>query len=363
MPLYSGSSRKFERLSKLLLWIIAIILALFLIFLGNKILSDIDNWYKDPEYSQFENHAALSKIEALSDSLDKKGEIIDEKKDILYRSLEIAERKYDSEKNSFEDWVETRKTIGSATQDREVIARVKKLDDYREIKESWQSKLDTLESSKDLINREREKLSEKRFQINIEDDKKYDLAYKKYSLKVFFLRLIFVAPILAIAIFIFIRFRKSKFWPFVWGYILFSLYAFFVGLIPYWPDFGGYIRYVVGIVLTILLGYYLIKKLTQYIEKKKAELQQSTKERVKKIEQLAAIKAFNSHCCPSCERDFLMIKIHPKTKTLKDIVVERDAPSYCPHCGLNLFGKCEKCGQRNFIHFPFCSSCGVSIKD
>jgi len=174
--------------------------------------------------------------------------------------------------------------------------------------------------------------------------------------------LIFVAPILAIGIFLFIRFRKSKFWPFVWGYILFSLYAFFVGLIPYWPNFGGYIRYAVGIVLTILLGYYVIKKLTAYIERKRAELQASTQERAKKIEHLAAIKAFSSHSCPSCERDFLITKIHPQTKKLKDIVLEEDAPGYCPHCGLELFGKCKKCGRRNFVHFLFCSSCGLPLK-
>jgi hypothetical protein len=55
----------------------------------------------------------------------------------------------------------------------------------------------------------------------------------------------------------------------VWGFIYFALFAFFVELVPYLPSYGGYVRYVVGIVITVLVGRYAIVALNRYLEKQK----------------------------------------------------------------------------------------------
>ncbi len=362
MATYKGSLRRFEVLSKFVLFLISVTLSMFLILLGGKILDDFDSWIQAPNYKDFQDKAALSRVDAGLKAIDAQIRDYREQKYRLQKSREIASRKYFSEKEVFENWLQTRKAIGSPGQNSEVLSRARRLDETKKIEEEWQQKLDKLEENFYEVNKKKETLDREKERIDREDNKKYQSAMMAYSLKLFLVRLLFIAPILAIGVFLFIRYRSSRYKPLVWGYILFSLYAFFVGLVPYLPSYGGYIRYTVGIILTVLLGYYIIKQLMIYTEKKKAELQESNQERAKKIQQQTAIKAYASHCCPSCEVDFLMNKWHPQTKVLKDVVMEDDAPDYCTQCGLQLFGKCRTCGHRNFVHFPFCSSCGAPLQ-
>ena len=45
-----------------------------------------------------------------------------------------------------------------------------------------------------------------------------------------------LVPLLALAGWLFVKQRRSTWWPFVWGFIFFALFAFFVELVPYLPD-------------------------------------------------------------------------------------------------------------------------------
>lgn len=361
MAFFKGSQKRLEVLSKLVLLFVTFLLSFFLISLGERILYDIDGWSVAPSFESFKSRVALDKIDEAEGKINKELDRINEKIDRASVFRNKARRRYASEKRSFKNWIEARKTIGSPTEDATIRKRASRLDRYREIEGKWQDKINSLISQRRKIERSKNAQYNFRREIQKQDRKKYQAAYKKFKVKVFIYRILFIIPILILALFLFLKFRSSRLKPLVWAYIIFALYAFFIGLLPYMPSYGGYIRYTVGILLTVFIGLFVIKRLRIYTEKKKLELTQSMDERIKRVKNDVAIKSYKAHSCPSCEKDFLMNNWQPKTKLIKEIL-EDEAPDFCQHCGLTLFNSCGDCGSRKFAHFPFCSSCGAKAE-
>ena len=177
----------------------------------------------------------------------------------------------------------------------------------------------------------------------------------------FLIRLLFILPILLIGIFFIVKFRKHKYWPLFLGFVLFSFYAFFFGLVPYLPSYGGYIRYSVGIILSVVFGIYAINKIKAFIERKKKELKAPTTERAKKVQTETAEKALDDHMCPSCGKDFIVKKWDKPSDKKKQYISYGVVTNFCRFCGLELFKPCGKCGEENFVHLPFCASCGDPV--
>ncbi len=344
------SSTNYENISRIVLAVISLSLSLFLISLGDKILSDITKIYTLPEEQEYISKDSLKIVISEIKNVNAKIDGLTESKERYEKAYESASSIYQSEKESFDAWIKARKTIGSPEQDKDVLSRTHKLDELRLVRDQWLARSSESDLSINQLKGEKKLLVKSEDIIKNAGNEKYESELKSYTLKVFFIRLLFALPILAIGIFLVVKFRKSKYNSFVWGYSLFSLYIFFIGLVPYLPSYGGYVRYIVGITLTIFIGYYVIKQLSLYTERKKQELSKSTEERSKEIVYTIAAKAFDSQTCPSCERKYNIV-----------INATEKSPNYCIHCGLKLFGKCTKCDQRNFVHFPYCSSCGSSI--
>lgn len=353
------NSKKLERTSKIVYNSISLILCLFLILLSNKIIDDLDTATVRPEVENFQNKATLKDLQSKISTINVDIENLNTKKSTIEKTIATAKENYKNEKQSFDNWLQTRKTLGSPDKDREVTERAKKLDEFYAVEQDWRTQLNSKQQEIDskIVQQEQiQKLIDKENEAAVA---KYEKELKKYDLKVFLIRLLFVAPILALGIFFFIRYRRHKFWPLFFGFTLFSFYAFFFGLVPYLPSYGGYVRYAVGIILSVGLGYYAIKTIRQYIEQKQAELKVSTQERAKNVQTEVAEKALENHFCPSCGKDFIIKKWEFPVKNIADSDAYKLITDYCRHCGLQLFSTCTKCGNKNFAHLPFCSSCGA----
>ena len=97
------------------------------------------------------------------------------------------------------------------------------------------------------------------------------------------IRLGFVLPVLALSVHLFRRHRGGEQGPFVWGFLLFALFAFFVELVPYLPSFGACIRYGIGALLTYMGGRALMRWRRAYLQLKQSKQQAPQEERPQQI--------------------------------------------------------------------------------
>jgi hypothetical protein len=355
------NSKKLERTSKIVYYSISGLLCLFLVLLSNILIGDLHGTTTEPMPADFENQEALSSLNKSLESQQLASEGLYSKVETIEKTLATARDNYANEKQSFDNWLQTRKTLGSPDKDVEVIARARRLDEYYKVEQEWREQLDSLQRQIDQIN---EGIAEDEQAIREEQmlaNEKYYSEMKHYELRVFLIRLLFVAPVLALGVFFFVRYRRHKFWPLYFGFTLFSAYAFFFGLVPYLPSYGGYVRYSVGVLLSAGLGYYAIKRIREFIEQKREELKTSTQERARKVRSDIAEKALENHFCPSCGKDFILKKWEYSSSEPAEASLHRAVTSFCRHCGLELFKDCSTCGKKNFAHLPFCSSCGTRV--
>jgi predicted RNA-binding Zn-ribbon protein involved in translation (DUF1610 family) len=159
--------------------------------------------------------------------------------------------------------------------------------------------------------------------------------------------LLLTLPLLAAALWLFMKKRRSSYWPFVWGFILFAVFTFFVELVPYLPSYGGYVRYTVGIVLTFFIGRQAIVALNRYLEEqKKAEALPDARRR-RDLGYDVALARLAKTVCPGCERK---------------VDLKNDQVDFCPHCGIGLFDRCAQCAARKSSFSPFCHGCGIAAE-
>ncbi len=327
------------------LWLVAFVFAGFLIGLGGTVVGDLPKVEERQSLDDFMDPVATPKLRLIvKDSLrDRK--LAQETLEQAHLKLKVAQANNQAARETFDNWLATRRATARADQDTELIQRTEQLDGLRKAERDALAQVEAQQqialNATQTENRANAQLQE----LQDAAQEKWHNAQRAQELRVFLYRLMLTLPLLAVAGWLFVKKRKGTYWPFVWGFIFFALFAFFVELVPYLPSYGGYVRYVVGIVITALVGRYAILALNRYLERQKLAEQLPDAQRREELSYDTALARLAKGLCPGCER----------TVDLKD--VKND---FCPHCGIGLHDHCGHCDARKSAFSKFCHGCGTA---
>lgn len=343
----SKALRWSERWFRFGLWIVALVFASFLIGLGGNIVENLPRVEQQLTLEDFLDRDAAAALRAEIEAARLARQAAQEAHDQAQLKLNIARSDASTARDTFNNWLATRRATQLAEQDRELVARSAQLDTLkaaeRQALAAVQAQQQALLDQQQAESRAETRLNEMRAAAG----GRYRDELRSQELRVFAYRLALTLPLLGVAGWLFARQRKSTWWPFVWGFIYFALFAFFVELVPYIPSYGGWIRYSVGIVLTVLVGRYAILALNRYLERQKQAEALPDVERRKELSYDVALARLGKKVCPGCERG---------------VDLANTAIDYCPHCGICLFDHCTACNERKSAFARFCHACGAAAK-
>lgn len=343
----SKALRLSEKWFRFGLWIVAFVFASFLIGLGGTI---VENLPKVEHHYTLEDFIDQPQAEQARGAIKQTQKTRQEAQDKLEQARlghNAARANSASARDTFNNWLATRHVTQRAEQDPELIARTQQLDALKAAERKALSEVEAQQQI--LLDAQQAEARAQRQLHELEQAAAEQLAtgQRSQELRVFLYRLTLTLPLLGIAGWLFAKKRKSTYWPFVWGFIYFALFAFFVELVPYLPSYGGYVRYVVGIVITVLVGRQAIVSLNRYLEKQKQAESLPDVERRKELSYDTALARLAKKVCPGCERP---------------VDLANTAIDYCPHCGICLFDHCGQCNERKSAFARFCHACGAAAR-
>jgi predicted RNA-binding Zn-ribbon protein involved in translation (DUF1610 family) len=327
------------------LWIVAVVFAGFLIGLGGNIVENLPRVEQRYTLEDFVDLQAASPLrETLKESVHVR-QAAQERLDQARLGYNTAQADAASARQTFNNWLSTRQATQRPEQDPELIARSRELD---RLAAAERKALNFVESEQQILLDAQQ--AEARAQANLREleasaREKLRVEQRGQELRVFLYRLALTLPLLGIAGWLFAKKRQSTWWPFVWGFIYFALFAFFVELVPYIPSYGGWVRYVVGIVITALVGRQAILALNRYLERQKLAETLPDVERRRELSYDTALARLGKKVCPGCERP---------------VDLTNTAIDFCPHCGICLFDHCRQCNERKSAFARFCHACGAA---
>ena len=327
------------------LWLVALVFAGFLIGLGSTIVGDLPRVEATRSLEDFMDPAATAKAHADMKQAEQAERAATDALEQAQLKQKVAASDVSTARDSFNNWIATRKATERAEQDPEVISRTQALDTLQT--RERQARAETERQQQRLLDAQQAQQGAQRDLTTLQEaaQSQYHEALRAQELRVFGYRLALTLPLLALAGWLFARQRQSRWWPFVWGFILFAVFVFFVELVPYLPSYGGYVRYTVGIVATVLVGRWAIVALQRYLERQRAAEAQPDAQRRAELGYDTALARLAKGVCPGCER----------TVDLKD-----GRTDFCPHCGIGLFDRCGPCQARKSAFARFCPACGSS---
>lgn len=329
------------------LWLVAVVFASFLIGLGGTVVQNLPRVEHRVTLEDFMDKDAADQARAEMRQTGETRQVAQDQRDQAQLKLNAARANAQSARDTFNNWLATRAVTKRPEQDSELIARTQELD---ALKAAERQALAAVEKEQQVLldAQQAEARAQRRLQALQEAaTDTFQREQRSQELRVFAYRLALTLPLLGVAGWLFAKKRQSTWWPFVWGFIYFALFAFFVELVPYLPSYGGYVRYIVGILITVLVGRYAIVALNRYLERQKAAEAMPDVERRKELSYDTALARLAKKVCPGCERP---------------VDLTNTAIDFCPHCGICLFDHCGQCKERKSAFARFCHACGAAAR-
>ncbi|MET0542865.1 MAG: serine endopeptidase [Variovorax sp.] len=341
----SKSLRLSEKWFRRGLWVVALVFASFLIGLGGTLVGDLPQVEHQRTIDDFIDKGAAEPLRAAAKEALRSGE--QARRDLAQAELKLqaAAQANANARETFANWLATRRATQLPEQDAELLSRTRALDELKARVDVEQQKVDA-QRQIELDARQNEDRAQQQIEVlERAAQLELDAEYRRVELRVFGYRLALTLPLLIVAGWLFAKKRRGTYWPFVWGFIFFALFAFFVELVPYLPSYGGYVRYIVGIVVTVLVGRYAILALNRYLARQKLAEAQPDQVRREELSYDTALGRLAKSVCPGCERPV----------DLKSTTID-----FCPHCGIGLFDHCRACDTRKSAFSRFCHGCGTA---
>ncbi|MEO1252695.1 MAG: zinc ribbon domain-containing protein [Pseudomonadota bacterium] len=338
------SKRTPERLYAIAMWIVSLILTGFLIGMGGLIIADLPRIDDRITIDQFIDQDAAETLARQEVVTRESLAVIESDVRAATDALETERGNYEAAYAQFQNWLATRRATTDPAQDPEVIARTNALDILKQRERAAERNLEALQRAERAARDEMVNVEAERLALFEAARPRFERARSNQELRVFGFRLALTLPLLAIAFWLTAKKRSSRYWPLMRGFVIFAAFAFFVELVPYLPSYGGYVRYGVGVGLTLLAGHYLIKWMRAYLDSRKEAERQSEETRRKSVAYEDALKKLSDEVCPGCDR--------------KILTTGEATADFCVHCGMHLFDRCPNCESRKASFYRYCMVCG-----
>ncbi|MCC2675626.1 MAG: putative rane protein [Ramlibacter sp.] len=325
------------------LWLVAVVFAGFLIGLGGTVVNDLPKVEKPLSIDDFLDRAAADRLRGTMQQSARTARDAEAALEQARLKQRVAESDTRTARETFQNWLATRRATQLSEQDPELVARTQALDRLRQAERTAEAAAQQQEKvlldARQAETRASQQLQEMQQQAQASLEKEA----RRVELRVFLYRLALTLPLLVAAGWLLRHKRQGTWWPFVWGFAMFAVFAFFVELVPYLPSYGGYVRYVVGIVVTVLVGRQAIVALNRYLEKQRAAEQLPDAQRRVELSYDTALARLAKGVCPGCERP---------------VDLKNEKIDFCPHCGIGLNERCPQCASRKSAFTKFCHACG-----
>ena len=348
-----------ERLFRVAGWAVSLVFAWFLIGLGGKLVGELPGVSQDLSLEQFVDSAPAARAAAVRDSLARVQRDQAATRERAALDSAAASNAYRSAREGFQNWIATRTATVDPRQDPEVVRRTRELDGLQAAQRAAQTRLEQLDATALTVSQASETAEQRGVALREAASGRYQQARFRQELRVFGIRLALTLPLLLVAGWLVARRRGSETWPLARGFVIFALFAFFVELVPYLPSYGGYVRYGVGVVASVVAGVWMMRAMRRYVARRALIEQQAEPERRRTLGTDEALRRMAAGVCPGCERPIVGRVTGGPRGTVAAVSEAEPAVNFCVHCGMHLYDHCSTCDTRKNAFFPYCPACGA----